>query len=1775
MDYVLILLFFLNFLEILNENCSTFDNEYICKSDKIAFDEEMDENAFQTPPRNDIYGRYKSTYQDMHYLVGYSQLKYSLDRKNCTIKIITRVNPKLGKKGENYYFIYKFGDIETRADNITLYAENNTYQNGLPISAKIIDIETQREIVKLELEEEYFLWDNPIVNQSEKYEKGLKGSIVELFGWPYEDIAEECEFLNHAGYMGVKIYSPNEHILTYDIVENGVLNPWYYITQTVSYKLHSRLGDKKQLKKMINICRKNNIRIYAGVVINHMTGGGNDMYDDHKSGNSFYCTHWGPKSGSAGSPFWTITHRYENNKYTGKRPVLEYPSIPYFPSDFHCKKEIKNWNNIDELVNGWLSGMADVNTEKEYVQQRIADFFTELISIGMSGLSISNGKQILPLSIAKIFKKVKENFGGSLPEDFLGVIQIQFGGQLDLVMCNDNSILSYGKPFTEKLIELGFTSQEINQIKIWNTDFLNGESPYCENDEEWKVNPQRVAISIEYTDDINLANNYNIYIRDKNIELHRNLTIKMFNNNYNFKIRNVFSMFSLYYGSNGYPDGKSDCSMCNSEICKKHCTRTFPYRKAYNPISIGYDNGDIYNWVEGEYTRVHRDLSIINAMRTWMGLNNMTDYELYNNERLKAKCNEKCLVCNEESKKEDLCLICNNTKGFYPVIYPKLKQKYFDCYNKSLKYEGVYFDEKEKNFKPCYETCKMCDKEGTPLNHNCKACDNNLIPRPIDTNSLNCVTNCTYNFFFTSSGQYKCTDIKFCPKEASLFIEKKNKCINDCKNDTDFKFLYNGICLNSCPESTFDNNYICQEKNYNVCTISERKIEIKNFYKEKLLDSIVKSYINEYKYSNSHILKLVNIQYNIFIFKNFNCTNFYSLELTTIDFDICYNKVKTYYNINEDLIIIYFKILDLYKPLDGYLLYNPISGVKLKFKNICKEIETTKIGDITIIKLKNENKTDIEIMKYNKDIGLYPIIYPGQKEIYNKYYNKSLIYNGIYFDKENEVFRPCYESCKICDREGNIENHNCLVCESNYMPKPGSITKLFNCVINCTYFFYFSDFGQFKCTDSPYCPIEANKFIKDKNKCINDCKKDNTYKYLYNGICLEKCPENTFNDNFLCKEINYKKCTVSQKDVRIKNYKEEGGINAIIKSYIDEFFYTSKHISLFKNNKFNIIIYKDKSCFDELIKENNENNSLKKINIFSGLSAIDFGNCYDKVKNYYNIEDKLIIAIMENFELINPFSSYSFYNPITGEKLDAQNICKDENIVIKENIKFLLEYNNSKYNSLLYLIGQNINVFDINDAFYTDICFHYDSPNKKDITLKDRILSFFPNISLCDPGCEKKGINLTTMNAICECKFNDIINNELLNNAIFSETFGETIELINNSNIEVLKCFKYIFKYFKKSIGGLIIIIGIGLYIPFTIIFILIDLKKIKAYTIEKTNNYLNYLLDNSINIDEKKDEIFSKSIIIDIKNNDYKNIIKNNRPKQNNNLMPIIKSYMKPENPDKTKDNLSINKINSSSKEILYNIKSHNSKNNKVKDKEKNLKKENDFKEYLSANLDDLDYDDALKQDARTFCAYFRDSIFEKQIFLNTFFLKEPFRPLSIKLILIIFVIIFYFVINGLFYSEDYISELYHLEKEDSFFSFFPRSINRFVYSSIVSCVISFIIDFFFFEEKKMKGIFIREKDNFANLKLEILKLNQNIKIRYISFIIVVFILSLFFFNYLLCFNYVYPNTQIEWIKSSITLMIIMQILSFVSSFAETLLRYISFLLKSEKIFRLSKLLD
>ena len=221
------------------------------------------------------------------------------------------------------------------------------------------------------------------------------------------------------------------------------------------------------------------------------------------------------------------------------------------------------------------------------------------------------------------------------------------------------------------------------------------------------------------------------------------------------------------------------------------------------------------------------------------------------------------------------------------------------------------------------------------------------------------------------------------------------------------------------------------------------------------------------------------------------------------------------------------------------------------------------------------------------------------------------------------------------------------------------------------------------------------------------------------------------------------------------------------------------------------------------------------------------------------------------------------------------------------------------------------------------------------------------------------------------------------------------------------------------------------------------------------------------------------------------------------------------------------------------------------------------------------MEYDDAIKKDKRTFCQYFSDKLKSDQIILNTFFIEEPLKPRTIKIIFFILDIDLYLFVNALFINEDYVSEVFNSTVEESFFSFIPRSMDRFLYTTLVGVILNYITDCFFVEETKLKRILKREKDSVVILKYEITQILKTIKKRYLYFIIISFIITVLTWYYIFCFNNIYPHMKSDWIKSSIVIIFIMQILSILLCLLEAIMRFLSFKCKSEKIFKISLFLS
>lgn len=150
------------------------------------------------------------------------------------------------------------------------------------------------------------------------------------------------------------------------------------------------------------------------------------------------------------------------------------------------------------------------------------------------------------------------------------------------------------------------------------------------------------------------------------------------------------------------------------------------------------------------------------------------------------------------------------------------------------------------------------------------------------------------------------------------------------------------------------------------------------------------------------------------------------------------------------------------------------------------------------------------------------------------------------------------------------------------------------------------------------------------------------------------------------------------------------------------------------------------------------------------------------------------------------------------------------------------------------------------------------------------------------------------------------------------------------------------------------------------------------------------------------------------------------------------------------------------------------------------------------------------------------------------------------------------------------YVSNLFHSYDVESFFSFFPRSLSRIIYATIIVVIIGICVDCLSVDEKIVKRLFLREKTSTVKINHEIGKITKSIKRNYLILMIiclVIDLISLYCFN---GFNNVYRHLIHEWIKSSICVIIIIQVLTFFVVLVLALIRLISFKFKNERIYKI-----
>ena len=457
----------------------------------------------------------------------------------------------------------------------------------------------------------------------------------------------------------------------------------------------------------------------------------------------------------------------------------------------------------------------------------------------------------------------------------------------------------------------------------------------------------------------------------------------------------------------------------------------------------------------------------------------------------------------------------------------------------------------------------------------------------------------------------------------------------------------------------------------------------------------------------------------------------------------------------------------------------------------------------------------------------------------------------------------CYEHCLTCIGKNYDE---CTSCEPSYTltskkscvnlgEKCGNTSKLW-------YFYYEND--EIRCLPGYKCQNESVKYISETLECISNCE---NYYFSNKYSCIN------------CEDENH----VQIYDTCVNKY-EINEITTIISQYILDF-------------------------INQTFSEGNSTYQIGNYPLIEqiNLTNIDLGDCENKLKTYYQT-DSLIILISDTIDETSITNSVKFnvYNS-EGTLLDLS-ICDDDDISIITPIK---NTSNINYDLAKTLNDNGIDLYNINDKFYTDFC-NNQNINDQDLTLDDRINDVYVEVNFCG-NCIYNGINYTTQKVICLCSpvveddSSSMINEES-SNTTKKNDFWEKIN--DNINYKIIKCYRYFlsFKYFKKNLGFYFAFIFSFLCFIFFILYLnswYVNTKKIideelNKYKIEKNKKEKNFY--KKLYEDKKKSAMKFLASVNNITNeNKY---INNDNDNKYNNDNTLIENSPKNKNNNKNYSN-------------------------------------------------------------------------------------------------------------------------------------------------------------------------------------------------------------------------------------------------------------------------------
>ena len=566
-----------------------------------------------------------------------------------------------------------------------------------------------------------------------------------------------------------------------------------------------------------------------------------------------------------------------------------------------------------------------------------------------------------------------------------------------------------------------------------------------------------------------------------------------------------------------------------------------------------------------------------------------------------------------------------------------------------------------------------------------------------------------------------------------------------------------------------------------------------------------------------------------------------------------------------------------------------------------------------------------------------------------------------------------------------------------------------------------------------------------------------------------------------------------------------------------------------------------KGNVQQILKEKNniilqENNDVHQIAKYSfqknnlNYTSIDLKDCEDLLNNNKDNNSELFIYIIEHhYDWIKiPIIDYFLF---TDENSYDNNTLLDLSLCNKNKVQYLVPVSINE---------EDIEKYDPSSKFYNDECNQYFSEDGVDMTLYERKNMFNEkNLSLCEKDCEFIKYNISISKAECEKKKKkgtSITQNDINNDDLVGKISNEK----NNLNLKITQCYNILSgtENIKKNSGFYLLLF---ILIIFIIVFIIFCVKG---------KNLLEHKIDNVIYILFKKNDNSNDKIKRNILSK--KNLIKKSSIKSNK------------INKNKIKNNIHNKSTEGDSK---FHFKSVHYNNNNILNltknhKNKNISKLNDYE------LNILSYKEALNYDKRTCCEYYCVLIKNKQLFFFAFCTFDDYNSGIIKKFIFFLSLALHYTINALFFTDSNMHKIYLDSGAFNFSYQYPKIL----LSSLISTVIlRIILETLVLTERGVAKL-KKQKNYKAALDMKN-SLMRNINIKFGIFFVVNFILLIFFWYYLTCFNAVYNNTQIYLIENTGISFCISLFFSVVYNIIPTIFRLSSLSSKnSECLYKVSK---